>query len=213
MPRKAKTTAKARVKKESPKPPPSRPVTPRPGTPNPDGDGEAPAAKRKKELYVIPKQSDLLVEAIDTEAQNRRWLEIRKREALSRESADAIKLEPKHKKHPRRISKPGLTTVTFATVDMMPPFMRGDLEKPKAPNTTCAITGKPAKYRCPRTGLPYFDGAAFKELRRRHGLGDGPLRTNTPDEIAKYGDPRSQLDLPMKGPCVYEDDDPMDWRS
>merc|ERR1719484_374039 len=32
----------------------------------------------------------------------------------------------------------------------------------------CAITGKPAKYRDPISGLPYADLAAFKELRKLH---------------------------------------------
>lgn len=35
----------------------------------------------------------------------------------------------------------------------------------------CVITGKPARYRDPRTGHPYFDLAAFKELRRRFDRG------------------------------------------
>lgn len=32
----------------------------------------------------------------------------------------------------------------------------------------CAITGKPAKYRDPLTGLPYADLAAFKAIREQH---------------------------------------------
>mmetsp|Transcript_578 Transcript_578/g.1395 ORF Transcript_578/g.1395 Transcript_578/m.1395 type:complete len:149 (+) Transcript_578:129-575(+) len=32
----------------------------------------------------------------------------------------------------------------------------------------CAITGKPAKYRDPLTGLPYYDLAAFKVIREQH---------------------------------------------
>lgn len=36
----------------------------------------------------------------------------------------------------------------------------------------CVITGKPARYRDPKTGLPYYDAAAFRELRRRHDQGE-----------------------------------------
>ena len=51
---------------------------------------------------------------------------------------------------------------------------------PRAPRpATCAVTGKPARYRDPLTGQGYHDVAAFKELRRRRetggdddGLGD-----------------------------------------
>ena len=35
-------------------------------------------------------------------------------------------------------------------------------------NEKCAITGKPAKYRDPLTGLPYADLAAFKIIREQH---------------------------------------------
>ena len=43
---------------------------------------------------------------------------------------------------------------------------------PRTPHrTTCAVTGKPARYRDPLTGQGYHDAAAFKELRRRHEAG------------------------------------------
>ena len=32
----------------------------------------------------------------------------------------------------------------------------------------CAITGLPAKYRDPHTGLPYANLEAYKELRKRY---------------------------------------------
>jgi hypothetical protein len=35
-------------------------------------------------------------------------------------------------------------------------------------NEKCAITGKPAKYRDPLTGLAYADLAAFKIIREQH---------------------------------------------
>ena len=40
----------------------------------------------------------------------------------------------------------------------------------------CAITGKRARYKCPKTGEGYYDLAAFRELRRRWSNGL-PLRS------------------------------------
>ena len=37
---------------------------------------------------------------------------------------------------------------------------------------TCVITGKTARYRCPKTLLGYHDLVAFKELRRRYNAGE-----------------------------------------
>jgi hypothetical protein len=45
------------------------------------------------------------------------------------------------------------------------------LSTPKNDPTKCVITGKPARYRDPLTKSPYYDVAAFKELRRRHDAG------------------------------------------
>ena len=216
MPRKAKQAPKNGGRSKSPRggastvkteKASSRPVTPRPGTPNPDGT----AAPSKKEPYVPPKQRDMLIEAIETEAVNRRWLEIRKREALEKTENTERALARTRSKHPRRISQRTGTVVTFPSVEVMPPFMVTQLPEPSVPNTTCAITGEPnAKYRCPRTGLPYANAAAFKELRRRHGLGDGPLRTNTLADVEPFLDPRTELDLPVKAPVVDDNPD-MDW--
>jgi YL1 nuclear protein C-terminal domain len=48
--------------------------------------------------------------------------------------------------------------------------------QPQSRAVRCVITGKPAKYRDPLTKQPYFDSAAFKELRRRHSAGL-PIKT------------------------------------
>jgi vacuolar protein sorting-associated protein 72 len=46
-----------------------------------------------------------------------------------------------------------------------------DFSKPKVPNTDfCAVTGNPAKYRDPLTGLPYSDLESFKIIRERYHL-------------------------------------------
>jgi len=38
----------------------------------------------------------------------------------------------------------------------------------------CAVTGLPAKYKDPQTGLAYANVEAFKEIRRRHGARETP---------------------------------------
>ena len=47
------------------------------------------------------------------------------------------------------------------------PSARNDVSDKKRA-TKCAITGRPAKYRDPLTGMTYANLDAFRELRRRH---------------------------------------------
>ena len=49
----------------------------------------------------------------------------------------------------------------------------------------CAITGKPAKYRDPISGLPYADLAAFKELRKLHPDPKAAEKEKAKEEAAK----------------------------
>lgn len=181
----------------------SRPVTPRPGTPV-DGDAKdtkAAATRKPKEAHVVPKQADLLAEAIETEAINRRWLDVKKREALAREGADEYKLDRNTNKQPRRISTRATTVVNFPQVESMPDMLRFVPPPPVVPDKTCCITGKSGRYKCPRTGLLYHDLAAFKELRRRHNL-PSLLRTNTLVDYALVEDQRTELELPVKPPVL-----------
>lgn len=39
----------------------------------------------------------------------------------------------------------------------------------------CAVTGKPARYRDPQTGLPYADASAFAALRKRSSAGSAAV--------------------------------------
>lgn len=56
-------------------------------------------------------------------------------------------------------------------VDLMPAFLGipKPQEKPAHPRgqTLCAVTGLPAKYLDPISGLPYANAEAFKKLRNR----------------------------------------------
>ena len=51
----------------------------------------------------------------------------------------------------------------------------------------CAITGKPAKYRDPISGLPYADLAAFKELRKLHPDPKKPAKEEAPVQAGGEG--------------------------
>jgi vacuolar protein sorting-associated protein 72 len=53
----------------------------------------------------------------------------------------------------------------------MPDELRPQTAPPPAPRLPCAITGKPARYRDPATGLPYADLEAYRELQRRREAG------------------------------------------
>jgi YL1 nuclear protein/YL1 nuclear protein C-terminal domain len=132
--------------------------------------------KEKRRQYF---QEELLLEAVkETEPDNHRWLLARKR---VQESADQDKdamaaLRDKHrgknviqKYHSRRGC---LITLTFPEMDAVPELLTRKSEPPKIPERlVCIITGKPARYRDPKTGKGYFDSAAFQELRRRHEAG------------------------------------------
>eukprot|EP00971_Amphidinium_carterae_P073267 1448625-Amphidinium_carterae.1 len=52
-------------------------------------------------------------------------------------------------------------------VDCEPPDVPAPASRPC--KLACAVSGKPARYRDPLTGLPFHDVAAFAELRARSG--------------------------------------------
>ena len=54
----------------------------------------------------------------------------------------------------------------------------------------CVITGQPAKYKDPVTKLPYYDLAAFKELRRKHSAGL-PIDQSSVPSKAPSNEPQS----------------------
>ena len=53
----------------------------------------------------------------------------------------------------------------------MPDALRPRAAPAPPPPALCAVTGAPARYRDPATGLPYATLDAFKELRRRRDAG------------------------------------------
>jgi vacuolar protein sorting-associated protein 72 len=148
---------------------------------------EADAAERVKQRKARPArkvvvefqmtQEDLLREAAQTEVENRRSLGT----MLQVEEENSKSGAPGSKVRGPRIrfkSKRGcMDSVTFTDVDQFPEYIdssgmdasaRMYPEKP-----VCAVTGLPAKYRDPVTGLPYATLAAFKAIRREYEEGGG----------------------------------------
>lgn len=63
---------------------------------------------------------------------------------------------------------PLLLSLPPEQVDLMPEILQGYDEAPAPPQKpVCAITGAPAKYRDPRTGLPYATIEAFRQIRAK----------------------------------------------
>lgn len=127
------------------------------------------SGKRKRRRYT---QEELLLEAVNvTEAENERWLLARKRlQAESEKDKESANRDVRGKLIEKFVSRRGcLNTINFPDMDYIPPILSRMREKPIARDPIlCAITGKPAKYRDPKTGMGYYDVAAFKELRRRY---------------------------------------------
>ena len=129
--------------------------------------------KKKPKRFT---QEELLLEAIHrTEPENRRWLLERQRNQTEKDEAHQQAMDRKNQNSgklvERYISRRGaLNLVHFPSVDHVPEILKGQkAAKPRPEIIKCAITGYPARYRDPRTGLPYYDTVAFKEIRRRYG--------------------------------------------
>ncbi|KAK9914991.1 hypothetical protein WJX75_003400 [Coccomyxa subellipsoidea] len=119
-------------------------------------------------------QEELLEEAAQTELENSASVaalmaaeeEIRARAAVRK----AKYCGPLLRYHSLKVA--GESVMLFEIANMLPPK---DMQPQKAPvppaKPLCVITGRPAKYRDPETGMPYADAEAFRELRRRASEG------------------------------------------
>ena len=111
-------------------------------------------------------QAELLREAAHTEIANRRSLEL----MLSFESERVRKkpVPPPYRgpliRYHSKLGSPDV--ITFTGVGEFPASICATAPAyPTQPR--CAVTGLPAKYRDPKTNLPFANIAAFKEIRRR----------------------------------------------
>jgi len=122
---------------------------------------------RKKSQLVVRRltQEELLADAKITEQLN-----IASFEALKRVEEEKKKLPPPRLplEGPliRYHSKGGITTLTFTQVTEFPTCINSKvISYPK--QAVCETTGLPAKYRDPKTGIPYATPHAFKIIRSR----------------------------------------------
>lgn len=115
-------------------------------------------------------QEEVLAEAKETEKINLALLE------------EMLKLEAKQKPVIRKqrvvegpaisfVSTPKGNLLSFTQVNQLPDVLR---QSPIAypPRPVCVITGLPAKYKDPKTGLWYSTPQAFKALRERYGTSE-----------------------------------------
>eukprot|EP01032_Pedospumella_encystans_P020203 gene20203-22956_t len=118
-------------------------------------------------------QKDLLLEALDTEETNNKWLIAQSVVENERAQADKPVKKATDESFIRHASRRGTyNTVTFSMVEAMPAILR-DTPAPfdaaaHKKSQTCVVTGLPAKYRDPLTMLPYATLDAFREIRRRY---------------------------------------------
>jgi len=130
--------------------------------------------KKEKRPIIRHKytQKELLLEALDTELQNQKWLDSQKFDNYNMDNNNTNNsnnmLNTSNnfiKYHSRRGS---LDTITFSNVEDIPLILRlNQSNLPKRRARICSITGLPARYFDPVTEQPYANVDAFKELRRR----------------------------------------------
>lgn len=126
-----------------------------------------PIIKRKREGEERRMtQEEMLLEAAQTEIMNLRNLERMlareeevKKKAIVHKSVYAGPLISFH-------SKDGKNTLEFTKVSAFPPDLFSK-SVPYPEQLVCVVTGQTAKYRDPKTGLPYATKEAFKIIRER----------------------------------------------
>lgn len=130
-----------------------------------------PPKTTKSKNQEMFQQVDLLLEAANTtEPSNERWLLGRKRTQAEKELSKRDDGTYTNSTYTEKfISRKGyLNTINFADMDHIPNIL---LQKnqlsipPKVP--LCAVTGKPARYRDPKSGYGYYDLDAFRVVRAK----------------------------------------------
>ena len=138
-------------------------------------------------------QAEILAEAAVTEISNladlQRLLNAEEATLKKAERVKKVNVTPAIRKRSVKDTSTGESTVTLELRHgAQLPYPLG-APRPKTPETArCAITGKVAKYRDPKTNLPYFDKKAFKELRRRDTAGEFDKDTPMGNEYVENGD-------------------------
>lgn len=130
-----------------------------------------PAPERQKVEFRQLTQEELLEEAKETEYWNLLDLErllTLEAEMKKKPSTDKKKYEGPSIVHKSSIKvNDGITVVELTRGAETPTPLRQDAPTAPKPNV-CVITGQPAKYKDPLTGMPYATIEAFKEVRKRY---------------------------------------------
>lgn len=141
-----------------------------------------PEKVQKLDKKHVPTQEEMLIEAANvTEAENERWILARQRFAARGGDGSTTTTNKPSKKNntvstnrqviQRFHSRRGCyNTITFPEMDLIPEcwkkHMNQQQKHTQPPSKICIITGLPAKYRDPKTGYPYANLNAYKEIQR-----------------------------------------------
>ena len=183
-----------------------------------------PAPKRdpNQGVYKPMTQAEILAEAALTEVRNLRDLEhLLNIEEMTKKKAERVK---KTHAHPclrvrsvavdavdtagdGRGSRESRTTIELIRGASTPAPLGTRLTRTAVRPATCAVTGKPARYRDPLTGRGYHDVAAFKELRRRReaggdddGLGEDSASDDDDDGLGEDEDEDVEMEAAAPAP-------------
>lgn len=154
-------------------------------------------ARKSQQKRKYTQEELLLEAANVTEQENMIWLLGRKRQLSESERiAAALQRDKNNADHRGKVimrfhSRRGCyNTLTFPEMDLIPDYIQRHMtiakkkqekqqknnkkvqdsnvvHKPSARTVVCFITGEKAKYRDPKTGHPYSNAAAFREIRKR----------------------------------------------
>jgi len=165
-----------------------------------------PAPERQKVEYRQLTQEELLEEAKETEYWNLLDLErllTLEAEMKKKPSTDKKKYEGPSIVHKSSIKvNGGVTVVELARGAETPTPLRQDAPTPQKPNV-CVITGEPAKYKDPLTGMPYATIEAFKEVRKRYPpIEKKPDVVEEPTQAPPTQAPQPIIEVKIEPPVV-----------
>ncbi|KAL4448293.1 hypothetical protein ABPG75_005512 [Micractinium tetrahymenae] len=151
-----------------------------------EGEMERKLAEKSKPRRAAPRssnyrpltQAELLAEAAKTEIENTKSLELLVLiEEETKKKAQVVKRRyagPMVRWKSRRLGDREATTLEVRNMSMPESLQRRVAPAPPPP-AVCAVTGAPARYRDPATGLPYASLEAYRELKRQREAGLLPV--------------------------------------
>lgn len=120
-------------------------------------------------------QAELLSEAARTEIENTRSLQYLvavEEENKKRATATGGKYVGPMIRFSSRKGDDGCEHSTLEVMNMqIPEYLQAQVAESPVQRDVCFITGRPAKYKDPLTGLPYADSEAFQQIRQRQKAG------------------------------------------